>query len=108
MSLAPYYLRGSTAQHTDTKSVRWARRLLAFQQASGGASKYNPAKNDTPHRTLVKLTSSVNNGWTTVTAGVDSGPGIPSGVAIGKKKVYIQENSLPPDRLWVYYNGAWT
>jgi hypothetical protein len=108
MSQPSYYAKGATALRTDPKLVRIARRLGAFQDATSGASIYNPSKTDTKMRLLQKLTSSVNGSRTSVLAGVEFGNGEPSGAPAGKKKVFVQKNSLPSYKTWVYYNGEWT
>ena len=110
MSQPDYRWLGPTAQHSDTKTVRWARRLGEFQndKRPGADEKFNPNPRDTPYRLLHKLVSSVNSEWTSVQAGMKIGQGEPHGTPTPKRRVWIQQDSLPPDRLWVYYDGAWS
>lgn len=61
MSQPSYYLRGSFAQRTDTRLVRWTRILGAWQNVSGADSRNNPRKGDTLRQTLVKLAKALSS-----------------------------------------------
>ena len=107
MSQPSYFKLGATALRTDTKYVRWARRLGAFQDATAGDSRYNPRRTDTQYGILNKLASSVNGKRVSIRVGVRFGQGKPVSAPYGRRKVYVQKDSTPPFRAWVYYNGVW-
>jgi hypothetical protein len=111
MTNAPYFIRGANILPSDPKLERWAKRLILFQQGAGTDKKFDYKKSDTGRRILKKLASSIYGGWISVQIGVKFGEGKPSAAPKApyiNRKVYVQTNSVPPWKVWVYQNGEWS
>jgi len=111
MTNAPYFIRGANILPSDPKLERWAKRLILFQQQAGTNKKFDYKRGDTGQRILKKLASSIYGGWISVANGVKYGEGKPKSAPKAphiNQKVYVQRDSLPPFKLWVYQNGVWS
>lgn len=111
MTNAPYFLRGANELHSDPKWERWAKRLILYQQGAGTSKKYDFLRTDGSRRILGKLASSIYGDRLSVLLGVKFGQGKPKAAPAApyiNRKVYVQKNSVPPFKVWVYANGAWS
>lgn len=110
MTNAPYYIRGADKLPSDSRTDRWAKRLIAYQQGASTSKKWDYKKGDSAYRILQKLASSVYGQNISLRLGVKFGQGPPKSPPKApyiNRKVYVQKDSLPPYKVHVYYGGTW-